>query len=90
MQIPEQFPLNGKSNPEVMTVADVARRLKTSPGFIYGAIGDGRLKHYRLGKGQGAIRISEQQLQEFLGRNEEGGSAVPSPPPRRPPLKHLA
>lgn len=66
MEKPQQYPVNGKSSPELMTVTDVARRTKMSDSFVYGAIGDGRLKHYRLGKGQGGIRISEEQLQSFL------------------------
>ncbi|MGE0536611.1 MAG: helix-turn-helix domain-containing protein [Pirellulales bacterium] len=47
------------------TVKQVAERLNVSLGTIYGAIDDGRLKCYRLGRG-GAIRVSDEYLREYL------------------------
>ncbi|HYH63311.1 MAG TPA: helix-turn-helix domain-containing protein [Urbifossiella sp.] len=68
---PPEWP--AKNNPEMMTVEDVARRLNVSDSFVYGAVSDGRLKHHRLGKGQGGIRVSEEQLAAFLRLTERGG-----------------
>lgn len=65
----------------LLTVEDVAARLSVSDSFVYEAVAAGRLKHYRLGKGQGAIRVSEEQLSEFLRLSERGGAeAAPQPP----------
>ena len=71
---PPEWP--AKAHPDMMTVEDVARRLNVSDSFVYGAVADGRLKHHRLGKGQGGIRISESQLSAFLAGTERGGDAA--------------
>ena len=89
-QHPAEWPVD--TNPELLTVEDVARRLNMSDSFVYGAVADGRLKHHRLGKGQGGIRISEDQLAAFLANTERGGEQVnaPTPPtPRRTSFQHL-
>ena len=65
------------SNPALMTVADVARRLNASESFVYGAIAAGRMQHHRLGRGQGGIRVSEEQLAAFLRGSERGGGRQP-------------
>ena len=52
------------------TVKKVAERLQVSIGTIYAAIADGRLRCYRLGRGRGAIRISEEAIQGFLASSE--------------------
>jgi excisionase family DNA binding protein len=62
------------TNPELMAVEDVARRINMSDSFVYNAIADGRLKHHRLGKGQGGIRVSEEQLADFL-RGRSGAAS---------------
>ena len=56
--------------PNLLTVETVAERLNVSNNFVYSAIADGRLKHHRLGKKQGGIRVSEAQLAEFLQQTE--------------------
>lgn len=76
----------------MMTVADVAARLNVSPAFVYGLLRN-RLKHYRLGRGQGGIRVSEEQLQAYLRESEQGSDqprqAAPSPKARPFRPKHL-
>jgi excisionase family DNA binding protein len=67
----------------LLTVEDVATRLNVSDKFVYGVIATGRLKHHRLGKGQGGIRVSEEQLAEFLRLTARGGEEdTPQPPPK--------
>ena len=68
----------------MMTVEDVALRLKVSDSFVYGGIGDGRLKHHRVGMGQGGIRGSELQLVVFLKGTERGGEQAEVAKPRPP------
>jgi excisionase family DNA binding protein len=63
---------------KLLKIWEVAERLNASPSFVYAAIGDGSLKHYRLGNGQGGLRVSEEQLQEYLRRKEEGGEQSPA------------
>jgi len=67
---------------KLMTVKDVADRLNCSESFVYNLLASGALRHYRLGKGQGGKRVSEEQLQDYLSAQEEGGGrrAAPKPP----------
>lgn len=82
----------GTAFTELMSVEDVARRLNVSDSFVYSLVANGRLKHYRLGKGQGGIRVSEAQLAAFLADTERGGQPTEAPKPvapRRQSLRHL-
>lgn len=66
---------------KLLTVEEVAQRLNVSVSFVYNLVADGtRLKFYRLGKGQGGLRISERQLADYLRASEEGGQEKPQPP----------
>lgn len=74
----------------MMTVADVARRLQVTESFVRARLKDGSLKHFVLSHEQGCIRISEEQLQEYLASRVRGGQQTPPAPKRRmPKLKHL-
>ena len=66
----------------LLKIPEVAKRLSVSTSFVYELIADGRLRHHRLGRGQGAIRVSEEQLQDYLRRTEHGGE-VTTPAPRQ-------
>src|SRR3989442_1736754 len=65
-----------KAIPDLMTVADVSKRLKASISFVYARIADGSLPHYRLGDGQGGLRVSEEQLAHYLRSRQAGPTAV--------------
>jgi excisionase family DNA binding protein len=54
----------------MLTVTEIAARLKVSRSTIYNAVEAGILSHYRIGLGRGAIRVSEEQLQKFLESTE--------------------
>lgn len=69
----------GAMTDKLMKIPVVAWRLSTSESFVYGLIADGRLKHFRLGKGQGGLRVSEEQLQAYLLLSEEGGEDSTAP-----------
>lgn len=88
-QHPAEWP--AKAYPDMMTVEDVARRLKASDSFVYGAIASGRLTHHRLGKGQGGIRVSEEQFNNFLKLTERGDDPEPhqAATPQPGPFRHL-
>ncbi len=75
------------TRPELMTIADLAARSGFSQAFWYQAIAEGRCPHYRLGKGQGGLRVSEAQYQEFLSSCERRPTEAAPPPSRR--FKHL-
>ncbi|WP_162670179.1 helix-turn-helix domain-containing protein [Gemmata massiliana] len=62
----------------------MAKRLNISVSFVYTAVADGRLKHQ--GRGQGGIRVSEQQLAAYLADTERGGKSEEAPKRR---YKHL-
>jgi len=67
------------------TVRTVASRLGCSTATVYTLIAAGRLRHYRIGTGRGAIRVTEEQLAEYLSGAEAGLLA----PPPKARLKHL-
>jgi excisionase family DNA binding protein len=70
-----------------MTVKEAAARLGVSVSTIYGLTGAGKLRCSRVGLGRGVIRISEEQLSQYL-HSAEPGPAMPPPAPRLR-LKHL-
>jgi excisionase family DNA binding protein len=69
-----------------MTVREVAERLEVSPATVYALIAAGRLRCSRIGLGRGVIRISDEQLAEYLRAAEP---VVAKPPATRHHLKHL-
>lgn len=70
-------------------VRAVAERLSCSPATVYALIASGKLRHYRIGTGRGAIRVSEDQIAEFLS-GAEAKPVTPSSPVHRPVrLRHL-
>ncbi len=70
-----------------MNVRQAAERLEVSPSTVYGLVAAGRLKCTRIGLKRGCIRISEQQIPEFLAGAEP--IKPPSTPTRRITLRHL-
>lgn len=74
---------------ELFTVKEVASRLKMSESLVYQLVEQGRLACHRVGQGRGRIRISEEDLAEYLaGCRQESGIRVHRPR-ARPRLKHL-
>src|SRR5437899_1817785 len=61
----------------LLKVQDVAQRLNCSKSQVYELISSGILRHYRIGKGQGGIRVSDEQIQEFLKERQMGGNEIP-------------
>ena len=73
-----------------MKVRGAAARLEVSPSTIYSLIATGRLGHYRVGLGRGAIRISEEHITAYLVAAERTAATLLAPSPaRRIHLKHL-
>jgi excisionase family DNA binding protein len=75
----------------LLKVTAVAERLDCSVSFVYQVIASGELPHYRLGRGQGGIRVSVAQIAEFLGRRQKGGRVEPAAPAvrKKVKLRHL-
>lgn len=70
----------------MLKVADVAQRLNCSIAKVYRLIESKRLPHYRCP----AIRISEEQLAEYLASCAvQGGHQVAASKPMRQRLKHI-
>lgn len=65
----------------MLTVAQVAERLQCSPALVYALCAEGKLTHHRLGLGRGTIRVSEEQLRDFLEATKKAGPGVPGPVP---------
>jgi excisionase family DNA binding protein len=72
----------------MLKVSDVSRRLNVSPGCVYELVARGRLPCHRIGLGRGAIRVREEDLNEFLAATRMArGEEAPRLP--RPRLKHI-
>ncbi len=65
--------------PVYLTTAQVAERLTITEGMVYRLCAQGRLGHVRFGDRK-AMRVTEEQLQEFITRSTK--PAVK--PPRKP------
>jgi excisionase family DNA binding protein len=52
------------------TVNEIAGKLHVSVSTVYNAVESGELPHHRFGRGRGTIRVSEEQLEQFLGRTK--------------------
>jgi len=74
---------------ELLTVKEVAMRLKMSPSLVYRLIEHGKLCCHRVGSGRGRIRISENDLDVFLSKCRQDQQDVVKKPRRRQQLKHL-
>lgn len=60
----------------MLTVKEIAIRLKVSPGCVYALCACGRIPHLRLGIGRGAIRVVEADLQEFVELSRQRRPAI--------------
>lgn len=69
-----------------MRVREVAARLEISPSLVYQLIASGKLGCYRIGNGRGVVRVTEEQLQEYLRAAEP---VKAQPPEIRVRLRHL-
>jgi excisionase family DNA binding protein len=69
----------------MMTVKQAAERMAISESLVYELCACGTLPHVRIGKpgSRGCIRLTEADIQEFLGSQKVGGSAASRPPPKQ-------
>lgn len=77
---------------KLLKVEDVAERLNCSISNVYNLVHAGDLRCYRIGRGKGGIRFSDEQVFDFLQRREICGeqSARPLPGPAKvKELRHL-
>lgn len=72
----------------MLKVKAVADRLSLSPRKVYRLIENHELAHHRIG---GAIRVTEEQIAEYLAvtKCERKSVAIPVSWPQRLKLKHL-
>lgn len=64
--------IGGSEMPRTYTVEEVAKILRIGRSAAYEAVNRGQIPHIRVGR---FIRISEDQLQQLLGRREEAKTA---------------
>jgi len=77
-----------QEEPRLLTVREAAEILRVSLSLVYQLVETRKLACHRIGGRRGAIRISEDDIQDYLAacrydRQEQ------SPEPPRPRLKHL-
>jgi|FLYL01.1.fsa_nt_gi excisionase family DNA binding protein len=70
----------------MLKVSEVASRLSLSPSKVYELVEKGKLPHYRIG---GSIRVSEEQLSEFLNEAERRPVPVERKTGPRPRLRFV-
>ena len=70
------------------TVKQVAEYLTVSETIVYRLIESGELKAHRIGIGRGTIRVSDEQLKDYLEAVETGQDESASVPPTR--FRHLS
>ena len=71
----------------VLTVKEVADRLKISISGVYALVACGKLSAYAVGANGGNLRISEGDLQTYLEGCRRG--PIPQKIRRMPKLKHI-
>lgn len=72
----------------LLTVREVAERLRVSLACVYMLVARRDLPHMRIGTGRGTIRIPEEEVLNYVAQRIRGAEKPPSPAPR-PKLKHL-
>ncbi len=60
------------STPSLLTVREVAEKLKMSLSSIYSLINTGKVASLRVGMNRGSIRIREADLDEYLESVKQG------------------
>lgn len=50
----------------MLTVPEVAERLRVAVSTVYALVESGKLQAFRIGPHDGAIRVSEEQLEAYL------------------------
>lgn len=50
----------------MLTVPEVAERLRVAVSTVYALVETGKLGAFRIGPNDGAIRVSEEQLETYL------------------------
>jgi excisionase family DNA binding protein len=73
----------------MLNVREVAERLRVSATCVYQLIEQGKLACHRIGIGRGAIRVSAEDLEEFIDGCREKRNAGARVPPQSIRLKHL-
>lgn len=72
----------------VLTIKEVAERLKVAPATVYTLCAQRKLGHVRVGARRGTIRIPEEALENYL-RGQTVQPAKPAAPMPKVRLKHL-
>ncbi len=77
----------------MLTVKQVAEQLNLTAQLVYQLIQAGKIPVHRFGNGRGTIRISREDLDQFIESCRHVASPRDVPKvtrsPRQPPLKHI-
>lgn len=76
--------------PAYLTVKQTASHLQISDSAVYALVQSGKLASHRVGNGRGTIRISRDDLSQFIdGCRVEFELQELAPAHRRPKLRHI-
>lgn len=56
---------------KLLTVPEVAIKLRVSRGMVFGLVASGALPHVRVGRK--CVRIEESAVEEYVNRSRRGG-----------------
>ena len=73
----------------LLTVREVAEILRVSASLVYQLVESRKLASHRIGRGNGAIRISAADVEDYLTQCRNERQEEDTPKPSRPRLKHL-
>jgi excisionase family DNA binding protein len=72
----------------LMTVSDVAERLRISVSLVYQMVESGKLPVIRIGNGRGAVRFTNEDIDSYINSHRVVAIS-PQSPTIRPHLKHI-
>jgi excisionase family DNA binding protein len=73
----------------MFTVKQTARRLNVSTATVYALISAGKLSCHRVGLGRGVIRISEENITEYLAESRVESDGAATTPAAARKARHL-
>lgn len=86
-----QLPNNDRepSTERLLTVKEVAAKLRLGSNAVYDLITSGRLPCHRIGRRGGRLRVSAEDLRAYVQSCRDASSPIPRSTPTHPRLRHL-
>lgn len=72
---------------KLLKIREVADLLNCSISNVYAISASGELRSIRVGRGNAGLRFTEEAVEEFIAKRQQGGQSEepPAEPPAKPP-----